>query len=73
MLKLSPLDGKYLLIVDRTNWKWGKEPINTLMLSVAYKGINIPLFWAVLPVEGNSTTDERIDLLQRVIKYFGAK
>ena len=71
VLKLFPLDGKYLLIMDRTNWKWGKSPINILMLSVAYKGISIPLFWSVLSLEGNSTTDERIKLLQRVIKRFG--
>ena len=73
VLKLFPLEEKHLLILDRTNWKWGKELINILMLSVAYKGISIPLFWAALPLEGNSTTDERIDLLQRVIKRFGAE
>ena len=35
-LRLFPLGDKYLLILDRTNWKWGKTPINILVLSVAY-------------------------------------
>jgi len=48
VLKLFPFDQKCTLILDRTNWKWGKTPINILMLSIAYKGISIPffgLFW----------------------------
>src|SRR5579859_6371287 len=43
VLRLFPLEGKFLLIVDRTNWKWGKTPINILMLSIAYRGISIPI------------------------------
>ena len=27
------------LTVDRTNWLWGKSPINLLVLSVAYEGM----------------------------------
>ncbi len=71
VIKLFPLEGKWLLILDRTNWKWGKEPINILMLSIAYKGISIPLFWAALDLEGNSTTGERITILKRVLQRFG--
>jgi uncharacterized membrane protein (DUF441 family) len=33
VLRLFPLDDKYILTLDRTNWKWGKTPINILMLS----------------------------------------
>ena len=69
--QLFPFEGKWLLILDRTNWKWGKTPINILMLSIAYKGISIPLFWAALDLEGNSTTGERITILKRVLDRFG--
>ena len=41
------------------------------MLSIAYKGISIPLFWATLDLEGNSTTGERIAMLKRVLERFG--
>lgn len=71
IVKLFPMEGKWLLILDRTNWKWGREPINILMLSVAYKGISLPLFWAVLDLEGNSTTGERIAILKRALERFG--
>jgi hypothetical protein len=34
ILCVFPLRGKYLLIIDRTNWKWGQSPINILMVSI---------------------------------------
>lgn len=71
VLRLFPLGNKYLLVLDRTNWKWGKSPINILMLSVAYLGISIPLFWVVLDLEGNSCTKDRIDILKRVLDRLG--
>ena len=71
VLRVFPLEGKYLLALDRTNWKWGKTPINILMLSVAYKGISIPLFWAVLDLEGNSAPEDRIGIMKRVLELFG--
>lgn len=72
VIQLFPLKGKWVLILDRTNWKWGKTPINILMLSIAYKGIGLPIFWSVLDLEGNSSTDDRIAILKRVIERFGS-
>jgi len=72
ILKLFPLGEKCILILDRTNWKWGKTPINILMLSIGYKGISIPFFWSVLDLEGNSCLDDRVSLLERAIKRFPA-
>ncbi len=71
VFRLFPLGDKCILILDRTNWKWGKSPINILMLSIAYRGISIPLFWVVLNLEGNSCAEERIDLLKRVVERIG--
>lgn len=71
VFRLFPLDDKCTLILDRTNWKWGKTPINILMLSIAYRGIGIPLFWVVLNLEGNSCSEDRIDLLKRVVEGIG--
>ena len=68
---LFPRGDKCILILDRTNWKWGKTPINILMLSIAYRGIGIPLFWVVLNLEGNSCSEDRIDLLKRVVERLG--
>jgi hypothetical protein len=61
------------LSMDRTNWQWGKQDINILMLSIVYKGIAIPLIWDLLPKRGNSNTAERIALLKRFTEQFGKK
>ncbi len=68
VLTLFSLKGDLVLILDRTNWKWGKRDINILLLSVAYKGIGIPLFWSVLDSAGTSSTSERIAILKKLLK-----
>ena len=64
-------EGKHYLILDRTNWQWGKRNINILMLCIAYKKIGIPIFWVMLNKKGNSSTRERIALVNRFIRIFG--
>ena len=66
-----PVSQKVYLTVDRTNWEFGKQPINVLMLGIAYEGLSIPLLWRLLPKKGSSNTKERIDLLKRFIDQFG--
>lgn len=66
-----PMEGKLVLILDRTNWKFGRKNLNILMLSVAYKGVALPLLWTLLDKRGNSLQEERIDLMNRFIKLFG--
>jgi len=36
-----PEDERWILTMDRTNWKLGKNNINLLVLGVVYKGIAI--------------------------------
>lgn len=61
------------LSMDRTNWQWGKSPINILMLSLVYKGTAIPVFWSMVPTKGNSNTSTRVALMNRFIMQFGAE
>jgi len=35
---------KWVLCMDRTNWKFGKKHINILYLAVSFNGLAIPLF-----------------------------
>jgi len=58
---------KLILALDRTNWTFGRIDINILMLTVAYKGIALPLMWSCLKKRGNSNTLERIDLIKRIL------
>jgi hypothetical protein len=46
LLHIMEIDSKekLCLILDRTNWKFGKKGCNILYLAAAYQGIAIPLF-----------------------------
>ena len=47
--------------------------INIFMLAVAHEGVAYPLMFTMLPKRGNSNTLERIALLQRYVRLFGAE
>lgn len=71
ILTLFCLKGQVILILDRTNWKWGKRDINILLLSIAYRGIGIPLFWSVLNSAATSSTSDRISILKKILQQIG--
>jgi hypothetical protein len=66
-------DAELVLILDRTNWKWGKADLNFLILSVMWKSFSFPLAWQVLPHSGNSNTATRIALLESVLPLMQGK
>ena len=41
------------LTMDRTNWQYGQENINILMLGICYKNRAIPVCWTLLNKKGN--------------------
>ncbi|MGL5263044.1 MAG: IS4 family transposase [Candidatus Rhabdochlamydia sp.] len=61
------------LVLDRTDWKFGKKHINILTLGVNVKGVAIPLVWISLGRAGNSKTADRIELLKKVINEIEIK
>ena len=63
-------DQKLWLMVDRTNWKFGKTHHNLLVLSVQIGDTAIPLIWRALNKAGSSNTKERIDLMNRLLRFF---
>lgn len=65
-------DEKLTLALDRTNWQYGSEDINLLVLSVIVKGCGIPLYWLELDSRGNSDTNERKKVLKQLIYLVGA-
>jgi len=64
-------DHKFYLIIDRTNWFWGKQKINVFMLGIAHEGMAIPLLWQLLPKAGSSNFNEQKKLLSTFIHAFG--
>jgi hypothetical protein len=71
IFKLLPSNKHLVLVLDRTNWKFGSKNINILMLGVSYKNVAFPLMFKMLNKQGNSDMTERIKLIEQYIKWFG--
>ena len=59
------------LILDRTNWKFGKKDINILVLAGKVGPVVFPLFWSFLDHQGCSHARQRIQLLEQFRQNFG--
>ena len=68
---LLPHKPPFRLALDRTNWKFGDKNINILVLGVVYQGVTFPVLFTMMDKRGNSSTDERIALMERYIRLFG--
>jgi len=62
---------KFILSLDRTNWKFGNKDINILMLALVHEKISIPLCWELLNKRGNSSFQERKDIVSKGIAILG--
>jgi len=71
IFSLLPEKTNLVLTMDRTNWKFGDQNINILMLGVSYKNVAFPILFRMLNKRGNSNTCERIALVQDFINCFG--
>ncbi|PTT73232.1 hypothetical protein DD829_20145 [Chryseobacterium sp. HMWF035] len=71
IFSILPEKGNLVLVLDRTNWKFGSSNINILMLGIYYKNIAIPIMFRILDKRGNSDTTERIELIRQFITWFG--
>ena len=71
IFSLLPQKENLILVMDRTNWKFGKTNINILMLGVCYKNMAVPIMFRMLDKRGNSDTTERIELIKQFISWFG--
>ena len=71
IFNLLPFKSDLVLVLDRTNWKFGTKNINILMLGISYKNVAFPLMFKMLDKRGNSDTEERIELIKKYIEWFG--
>jgi hypothetical protein len=58
------------LLLDRTNWKYGKIHINLLVIGLVYRDVFIPLVWLDLGRAGNSNSKQRLKLLDRLLDWW---
>ena len=64
----------FTLCMDRTNWQFGSKDINYLVVAIVWQGAAIPIAWTCLDKGGgNSNTDERIEVMERVLKLIPAE
>lgn len=61
-----------LLAVDRTNWKLGSRSVNILVLAIVTRRFRVPLMWTLPDHAGHSSTAQRIALMERYLRLFGA-
>ncbi len=77
LYKLLGLKGKLTIVLDRTNWDFGESHINIFVAGVLVKtqnmtqGFVVPLAWVVFNKKGNSNTEERKDLMEKIVRVVG--
>ncbi len=56
-----------VLVLDRTEWRFGSRTINLLVVGYLEAGITVPLLWKELDKAGSTSEDERIALMERLL------
>ena len=69
ILHLLPVKSDFILAMDRTQWSLGKVSINLLTVGILYRDMAFPICFKMLHKKGNSSTQERIDLMKRVRQH----
>lgn len=68
-LEIEKNTDKIYLVLDRTNWMLGKQPINILCIGVVLSNRKfVPLLSECLNKKGNSKQTERISLLKQLLE-----
>jgi hypothetical protein len=68
---------KVMILLDRTNWKYGKTNINIFVAAIICNAFNkgqsfaVPIVWEMLEKAGTSNTRERIMIMKKVLDIVG--
>ena len=66
IIHLVNFHGQVFMSMDRTNWKIGTTNINVLYIGLILpNGIFIPILWQLYDKRGNTSEQERCDILER--------
>jgi hypothetical protein len=68
-LELLGISGRVDVLIDRTEWKFGRVWIN--ILTASYRGLSIPISWKVFSKKGNLTGRKHVLVLRDVIRKLG--
>lgn len=68
LIHLAKAQDAVFLVMDRTNWKIAKANINVLFIGLLLPGgVFVPVLWLPLDKRGNSSTAERLVLVNRFL------
>ncbi len=70
IVTLMDIPQPWILSTDRTEWSFGQTRFNILFLGIVHEGVAYPVVWEMLDKQGNSDSDERMDLLDRFYDLF---
>src|SRR5215207_5322707 len=73
LLRQAGVEAPYVLTVDRTEWQLGSVWLNVMVVGVAYKGVALPVLWRVLEKKGCASTEEKLEVVGRFVRLFGAR
>lgn len=72
IILLLPKQGKLKISIDRTEWEFGSQNHNILVVTAYTHGVGIPIWFEVLDNNGgNSCTDDRMYIVMELIDVLG--
>jgi len=72
LIRLMKLKPPFVVVIDRTEWKFGSVWHNILTLSLASEDVAVPVLWRFLKRKGCSFDAERQKIMSDFLKIFGA-
>ena len=70
LIKLMKLTPPFVLVIDRTEWKFGSKWHNILTLAIASEEVAIPILWRFLEKKGCSDDAERQQIIKDYLLIF---
>ena len=72
LIRLMKLNPPFVVVIDRTEWKFGTHWHNILTLSLAGEEVAVPILWRFLKRKGCSYDAERIEIMSDFLKMFAS-
>lgn len=70
LIRLMKLTPPFVIVIDRTEWKFGSTWHNILTLSLASQHIAVPIMWRSLKRKGCSGDAEREEIMRDFLQMF---
>lgn len=72
LIRLMKIKPPFVVVIDRTEWKFGAHWHNILTLSLASDEVAVPILWRFLKRKGCSHDTEREEIMQDFLRMFPA-